>query len=143
MELIHTCYRITDPDRSVAFYEALGFEKRSVVAFGDGHRWIELYPPSGTTGIALAPGEGAAGVQTGIILATDDIDATHADLRSSGLDVDPEVARPGAPAKIRLRAAEVVGPVPPMGIGNSSGLYHPDIGCGSGTLTVSGDHRNS
>ena len=28
MELIHTCYRITDPDRSVAFYEALGFEER-------------------------------------------------------------------------------------------------------------------
>ncbi len=28
MEFIHTCYRITDPDRSVAFYEALGLEKR-------------------------------------------------------------------------------------------------------------------
>ena len=28
MELIHTCYRITDPERSLAFYEALGFEKR-------------------------------------------------------------------------------------------------------------------
>ena len=28
MELIHTCYRITDPDRSVAFYEALGLENR-------------------------------------------------------------------------------------------------------------------
>jgi len=27
MELIHTCYRITDIDRSVAFYEALGFEE--------------------------------------------------------------------------------------------------------------------
>ena len=27
MELIHTRYRITDPERSVAFYEALGFEK--------------------------------------------------------------------------------------------------------------------
>ena len=25
MALIHTCYRITDVDRSVAFYEALGF----------------------------------------------------------------------------------------------------------------------
>ncbi|MGZ8693796.1 MAG: hypothetical protein ACXWZT_13855, partial [Gaiellaceae bacterium] len=25
MELIHTCYRITDIDRSVAFYNALGF----------------------------------------------------------------------------------------------------------------------
>ena len=28
MELIHTCYRITDPERSTAFYEALGLEKR-------------------------------------------------------------------------------------------------------------------
>jgi lactoylglutathione lyase len=27
MALIHTCYRITDIDRSVAFYEALGFEE--------------------------------------------------------------------------------------------------------------------
>ena len=27
MELIHTCYRIGDIDRSVAFYEALGFEE--------------------------------------------------------------------------------------------------------------------
>jgi lactoylglutathione lyase len=26
--LIHTCYRIVDIDRSVAFYEALGFEER-------------------------------------------------------------------------------------------------------------------
>ena len=28
MEFIHTCYRITDPAKSTAFYEALGFEKR-------------------------------------------------------------------------------------------------------------------
>ena len=28
MALIHTCYRILDIDRSVAFYEALGFEER-------------------------------------------------------------------------------------------------------------------
>ena len=27
MALIHTCYRITDIDRSVAFYNALGFEE--------------------------------------------------------------------------------------------------------------------
>jgi catechol 2,3-dioxygenase-like lactoylglutathione lyase family enzyme len=27
MSLIHTCYRITDIDRSVAFYNALGFEE--------------------------------------------------------------------------------------------------------------------
>jgi lactoylglutathione lyase len=27
MSLIHTCYRITDVERSVAFYEALGFDE--------------------------------------------------------------------------------------------------------------------
>jgi lactoylglutathione lyase len=35
MELIHTCYRITDPERSVAFYEALGFEKRRELPIRD------------------------------------------------------------------------------------------------------------
>jgi lactoylglutathione lyase len=35
MELIHTCYRITDPARSVAFYEALGFEKRRELPIRD------------------------------------------------------------------------------------------------------------
>lgn len=29
----------TDQDRSVAFYEALGFEKRSDIPWGDGYRW--------------------------------------------------------------------------------------------------------
>jgi lactoylglutathione lyase len=28
MSLIHTCYRITDVDRSVEFYKALGFEEK-------------------------------------------------------------------------------------------------------------------
>ena len=28
MELIHTCYRIADPEKSIAFYQALGLEKR-------------------------------------------------------------------------------------------------------------------
>ena len=35
MSLIHTCYRITDIDRSVAFYEALGFEERSRLPIRD------------------------------------------------------------------------------------------------------------
>jgi catechol 2,3-dioxygenase-like lactoylglutathione lyase family enzyme len=90
----------TDQDRSIKFYvEALGFEKRRDVAFGDRYRWVEVYPPSGTTGIALAPprqGDPTA-VQTGISLTTDDIDATHAQLRSADVDVDAEVARMGEP----------------------------------------------
>jgi lactoylglutathione lyase len=35
VELIHTCYRISDPERSVAFYEALGFEKRRELPIRD------------------------------------------------------------------------------------------------------------
>ena len=35
MELIHTCYRIADPEKSIAFYEALGFEKRRELPIRD------------------------------------------------------------------------------------------------------------
>ena len=105
----------SDKDRSIAFYESLGFEKRADFPFGDGARWVELFPPDGTAGIYLAPGEGnATGVQTGIVLTTDDIDATHAELEAAGVDVDTEVAREGAPTEIRLGTADVVGPTPAM-----------------------------
>ena len=35
MSLIHTCYRILDIDRSVSFYEALGFHEMSRFPIGD------------------------------------------------------------------------------------------------------------
>ena len=35
MSLVHTCYRITDIDRSVAFYGALGFEEVSRLPIRD------------------------------------------------------------------------------------------------------------
>lgn len=106
----------TDQDRSLAFYERLGFDKRNDVPWGSGHRWIELYPPNAPTGIALVPpGPGdPASVQTGIVFNTDDIDIAHAELRELGVDVDESVARVGAPARIRIGAVEMAGPVPPM-----------------------------
>jgi catechol 2,3-dioxygenase-like lactoylglutathione lyase family enzyme len=96
------CLTTADPDRAIAFYvDKLGFEKRTDVPFGNGYRWIEVYPPSGTTGIALAPPpesmESAGAKNTGITITTDDIDATHAALAGAGVDVDAEVARMGAP----------------------------------------------
>jgi catechol 2,3-dioxygenase-like lactoylglutathione lyase family enzyme len=95
------CVTTADQDRSIAFYEALGFEKRTDIEFGGGqYRWVEVYPPSGSAGIALAPpreGETVQGGQTGITLTSDDIDAAHANLRSLGVDVDAEVARAGDP----------------------------------------------
>jgi catechol 2,3-dioxygenase-like lactoylglutathione lyase family enzyme len=89
-----------DQNKSIDFYvQALGFEKRTDVPFGGDYRWVEVYPPSGTTGIALAPRrEGdPAGAQTGISLTTPDIEATHAHLRDAGVDVDAEISRMGDP----------------------------------------------
>ena len=105
-----------DQDRSVSFYEMLGFERRNEGPWGDGYRWVELYPPNAPTGIALVPPgpSDPTSVQTGILFNTDDIDATHAELRALGVDVDESVARVGAPAKIRIGAVEMAGPVPPM-----------------------------
>jgi catechol 2,3-dioxygenase-like lactoylglutathione lyase family enzyme len=91
----------SDQDRSIAFYvDALGFEKRTDLPFGGQYRWVEVYPPEGPTGIALAPpppGQEVTPAQTGITLTTDDIDATHADLQAKGVDVDAEVSRMGDP----------------------------------------------
>ncbi len=92
---------VSDQDRSIEFYvERLGFEKRTDNAFGEKYRWVEVYPPSGTTGIALAPprpGDEVTALQTGISLVSADIEATHAHLKASGVDVDEEIARMGEP----------------------------------------------
>src|SRR5437588_10544654 len=95
------CVPTIDQDRAIDFYESIGFEKRTDTPFGGGYRWIEVYPPEGSTGIALAPpppgSDAVQPAQTGITLTTDDIDAVHADFRSKGVDVDPEAARYGDP----------------------------------------------
>jgi len=94
------CVPTPDQDSAIAFYESVGFEKRTDTPFGDDYRWVEVYPPEGTTGIALAPpmsGQTVEPMQTGITLTTDDIDATLAELKSRGVDVDAEVSRMGDP----------------------------------------------
>ncbi len=94
------CIPSPDVDRAIAFYESLGFEKRTDIPFGGQYRWVEVYPPVGTTGIALAPppeGQEVKPQETGIIITTDDIDASHAQFKSLGVDVDAEVSRMGDP----------------------------------------------
>ena len=92
---------VSDQDRAIEFYvEALGFEKRIDVPFGNGYRWVEVAPGDAVTTIALAPppeGAPTGKRETGISLHTDDSDAYHAELKSNGVDVDPEVSRMGDP----------------------------------------------
>ena len=93
MELIHTCYRITDPARSVAFYEALGFEERrrmpirdeAINVFmglpGDGDR-LELTYNFGTESYDLGTG------YSHIAVTVDDLDAALE--RLAGQGIQPE-----------------------------------------------------
>lgn len=95
------CLATPDQDGAVAFYESLGFEKRTDIPFGGSYRWVEVYPPQGSTGLALAPPPPDRGEvvpqETGITLTTDDIDSTHAAFKALGVDVDEQVARMGDP----------------------------------------------
>ncbi|MEA2309168.1 MAG: hypothetical protein QOG86_1849 [Thermoleophilaceae bacterium] len=90
-----------DQDRMIEFYvEKLGLEKRTDIAFGNGYRWVEVAPGDAETTIAIAPppeGKPTGNRETGIGLHTDDIDAYHAELRESGVDVDSEISRMGDP----------------------------------------------
>jgi catechol 2,3-dioxygenase-like lactoylglutathione lyase family enzyme len=94
------CVPTPEQDTAVAFYESLGFEKRTDQPFGGTYRWIEVYPPDGTTGIALAPPPEGGPVEptlTGITLKTSNIDATHEAMMELGVDVDAHVSRMGEP----------------------------------------------
>ena len=91
MELIHTCYRITDPEKSVPFYEALGFEElrrlpirdEAVNIFmglpGDGAR-LELTHNFGVDSYDLGTGYGH------IAVTVEDIDATLERLGEQGIE---------------------------------------------------------
>jgi lactoylglutathione lyase len=89
--LLHTCYRIGDIDRSVRFYEALGFEElrrmpirdEAINVFmglpGDGAR-LELTYNHGVTEYDLGTG------YNHIAISADDLDATLARLAEHGIE---------------------------------------------------------
>jgi len=95
MELIHTCYRITDPDRSVAFYEALGFEKRAELPIRDEAINIFMGLPGDDDRLELTYNFGVDSYELGtgyghIALTVDDLDGTLAELAGQG--IEPERA---------------------------------------------------
>jgi predicted enzyme related to lactoylglutathione lyase len=97
----------TDPDASLAFYrDVLGFEIRNDVGYGD-MRWITIGPADQPeTAIVLQPPTAdpgitdeerttiaemmAKGTFAGVLLATDDLDATFEKVESSVAEVVQE-----------------------------------------------------
>ena len=102
MELIHTCYRITDPDRSVAFYEALGFEKRRELPIRDDAINIFMGLPGDDDRLELTYNFGVDSYELGtgyghIALTVDDLDGTLEQLAGQGIEPErpPYTVREG------------------------------------------------
>jgi lactoylglutathione lyase len=92
-ELIHTCYRIGDIDRSVAFYEALGFEERRRMDLPDGAINVFMGIPGDGDRLELTwnPGVESYDLGTGynhIALTVPSLQDTLAELAKS--DIGPE-----------------------------------------------------
>src|SRR5207237_10276024 len=97
MELIHTCYRITDVDRSVAFYEKLGFEEVGRFPIRDEAINVFMGLPGDGARLELTwnkDQDGPYEIGTGyghIAVYVEDLDGTLDRLRGDG--IEPEKPR--------------------------------------------------
>jgi lactoylglutathione lyase len=94
MDLIHTCYRITDPERSIAFYEALGLEKRRELPIRDeAVNYFLGVPGKESPELELTYNFGVDSYEPGtgyghVALTVGDLDATLE--RLAGQGIEPE-----------------------------------------------------
>jgi lactoylglutathione lyase len=93
MALIHTCYRITDIDRSVKFYEALGFKESGRIPIREEAVNVFMNQPDDgdMPKLELTYNHGVDSYEIGsgyghIAITCDDIDATLARLKEQGID---------------------------------------------------------
>src|SRR3954447_18148366 len=91
--LIHTCSRITDIDRSVAFYNALGFEETGRLPIRDEavNVFMNLPGDGDMPGLELTYNHGVDSYDIGtgyghIALTVDDLDATLERLEERGIE---------------------------------------------------------
>src|SRR5512147_2138693 len=88
--LIHTCYRIGDIDRSVAFYEALGFEELRRMPIRDEAINVFMGLPDDGARLELTYNHGVDSYELGtgynhIAITASDLDATLAQLAEQGI----------------------------------------------------------
>jgi len=91
MPLIHTCYRIGDIDRSVSFYEALGFEEVGRMAIRDEAINVFMGLPGDGPRLELTYNHGVDSYEMGtgynhIAVTIDDMDATLERLAGEGIE---------------------------------------------------------
>ena len=97
---LHTCYRIGDIDRSVAFYERLGFEEARRMDIGDEAVNVFMALPGEDPVLELTYNHGVDSYDLGtgynhIALAVADLDGTLATLAEQGIEPEKPPYRPG------------------------------------------------
>jgi len=96
VELIHTCYRITNPERSVAFYEALGLEKgREMPIREEAMNYFLGVPGQDSPELELTYNFGVDSYELGtgyghIALTVEDLDGTLDRLAEQGIEPERE-----------------------------------------------------
>jgi lactoylglutathione lyase len=93
MELIHTCYRISDIDRSVEFYEKLGFEEVGRFPIRDEAINVFMGLPDDGARLELTYNHGVDSYELGtgynhIAVTVEDMDGTLE--RLAGVGIEPE-----------------------------------------------------
>lgn len=88
--LLHTCYRIGDIDRSLAFYGALGFEELRRMPIGSDATNVFLGLPGDGARLELTYNHGVSEYELGsgyghIAVSAGDLDATLAMLAEQGI----------------------------------------------------------
>ena len=97
---LHTCYRIGEIERSVAFYGKLGFEEVGRMPIGDEAINVFMGMPGGDPILELTHNFGVDSYDHGtgynhIALAVDDLDATLERLAGEGIEPEKPPYRPG------------------------------------------------
>jgi lactoylglutathione lyase len=103
-QLIHTCYRIGDIDRSVAFYKALGFDEVGRMPIRDEAINVFMGLPDDGARLELTYNHGVDSYELGtgynhIAVTADDLDATLERLAGEGIEPEkpPYTVREGGP----------------------------------------------
>ena len=89
--LIHTCYRIGEIDRSVAFYETLGFEELGRMRIRDEATNVFMGLPGDGARLELTHNDGVSEYALGtgynhIAVTVEDLDGTLRDLAGAGIE---------------------------------------------------------